>query len=107
MKKIFEFVKIANTWYYWWPDFIGAVEELSMIDGADKLLDSLNSKYVKLQLVDPKVAEIVLSKIDEDADGATYTCKSKNYNDTVWICTVASLVFHDEYPQNIYLKQLV
>ena len=40
-------------------------EDLAMIDGADKLLDSLGGKFDKVQLADSTSAEIVLSKIEE------------------------------------------
>lgn len=80
MRKTFEFVKVGGVWFYWWPDFDG---ELAMVGGADNLLDN---KFVRLQMVDPSVAKITLSKIEEDESGATYLCKSKNYNDRVWIC---------------------
>lgn len=56
-------------------------------------------------MVDPSVAKITLSKIEEDESGATYLCKSRRYNDRVWICPVTLEVF-GEYPQNIYLKEL-
>lgn len=71
----------------------------------DELLDSLDNKFVRLQMVDPAAAKITLSKIEEDECGATYLCKSKNYNDRVWICAVTLSVF-GEYPQNIYLKDM-
>lgn len=105
MRKTFEFVKVGGVWFYWWPDFDGDPEELAMVDGADDLLDSLDDKFVRLQMVDPSVAKITLSKIEEDESGAAYLCKSKNYNGRVWICPVALLVFN-EYPQNIYLTEL-
>ena len=56
-------------------------------------------------MVDPSVAKIVLSKIEEDEYGATYLCKSKYYNDRIWVSPVTLLVFN-EYPQNIYLSEL-
>lgn len=105
MRKTFEFVKVGGVWFYWWPDFDRSPEELVMVGGADDLLDSLDDRFVRLQMVDPPVAKIVLSKIEEDENGATYLCKSKNYNDRVWICPVTLLVFN-EYPQNIYLSKL-
>lgn len=105
MRKIFEFVKVGGTWFYWLPDFDGDPVELAMVGGADKLLDSLDDRFVRLQMVDPSVAKIVLSKIEEDESGATYLCKSKYYNDRVWICPVTLLVFN-KYPQNIYLSEL-
>ena len=46
-----------------------------------------------------------LDCIEEDESGATYLCKSENYNGRVWICPVTLLVFN-EYPQNIYLIDL-
>ena len=105
MRKTFEFVKVGGVWFYWWPDFDGDPGELAMVGEADDLLDSLDDRFVRLQMVDPSVAKIVLSKIEEDESGATYLCKSKNYNDRVWICPVTLLVFN-EYPQNIYLSEL-
>lgn len=102
MRKTFEFVKVGGVWFYWWPDFDGDPGELAMVGD---LLDSLDDRFVRLQMVDPSVAKIVLSKIEEDENGATYLCKSKNYNDRVWICPVTLLVFN-EYPQNIYLSEL-
>lgn len=105
MGKIFEFVKVGGVWFYWWPDFDGDPEELAMINGADDLLDSLDNKFVRLHMVGPSIAKIVLSKIGEDEDGATYLCKSRYYNGRVWICPVTLLIF-DEYPQNIYLSEL-
>lgn len=105
MRKTFEFVKVGGVWFYWWLDFDGDPGELAMVGGADNLLDSLDDRFVRLQMVDPSVAKIVLSKIEEDESGATYLCKSKNYNDRVWICPVTLLVFN-EYPQNIYLSEL-
>lgn len=105
MRKTFEFVKVGGVWFYWWPDFDGDPGELAMVGRADDLLDSLDDRFVRLQMVDPSVAKIVLSKIKEDENGATYLCKSKNYNDRVWICPVTLSVF-EEYPQNIYLKDM-
>lgn len=105
MRKTFEFVKVGGVWFYWLPDYDGTPEELAMVGGADELLDSLDNKFVRLQMVDPAAAKITLSKIEEDECGATYLCKSKNYNDRVWICAVTLSVF-GEYPQNIYLKDM-
>lgn len=80
-------------------------DHLSKMSDADELLDSLDNKFVRLRMVDPAAAKITLSKIEEDECGATYLCKSKNYNDRVWICAVTLSVF-GEYPQNIYLKDM-
>lgn len=66
MRKTFEFVKIGGTWFYWWPDFCRDPGELAMVNGADSFLDSIDNKFVRLQMVDPSVAKITLSKIEED-----------------------------------------
>lgn len=106
MRKTFEFVKIGGIWFYWWPDFDEDIEKLAMIEGADNLLDSIgDDKFVRLQMVDPAVAKITLSKIEENELGATYLCKSRNYNDRVLIRPIA-LEILGEYPQNIYLKEI-
>lgn len=52
MRKTFEFVKVGGVWFYWWPDYDGTPEELAMVGGADELLDSLDNKFVRLQMVD-------------------------------------------------------
>ncbi len=105
MRKIFEFVKVGGTWFYWWPDFHGYPQDLAMVNGADDFLNTLDDKFVRLQTVDPSVAKIVLTKVEENSDGATYLCKSRLYNDTVWVCPVTLDVL-GEYPQNIYLKEV-
>ena len=69
MRKTFEFVKVGGVWFYWWPDFDGDPGELAMVGGADNLLDSLDDRFVRLQMVDPSVAKITLSKIEEDESG--------------------------------------
>lgn len=68
MRKTFEFVKVGGVWFYWWPDYDGTPEELAMVGGADELLDSLDNKFVRLQMVDPAAAKITLSKIEEALD---------------------------------------
>lgn len=51
--RTFEFVKVGKVWFYRWSDYDkGGPEDLAMIDGADKLLDSLGGKFVKVQLAD-------------------------------------------------------
>lgn len=62
-----------------------------MVGGADELLDSLDNKFVRLQMVDSAAAKITLSKIEEDECGATYLCKSKNYNDMDLCCNSISI----------------
>lgn len=105
MRKTFEFVKIGGVWFYWWSDFNGSLKELIMIGKANDFLNSLNDKFVRLQMVDSSVAKITLSKIEEGENGATYLCKSKDYNDRIIINSVALLIFN-EFPQNIYLSEL-
>lgn len=63
MRKTFEFVKVGGVWFYWWPDYDGTPEELAMVGGADELLDSLDNKFVRLQMADPAAAKITLSKL--------------------------------------------
>ena len=41
--RTFEFVKVGKVWFYRWSDYD---------KGADKLLDSLGGKFVKVQLAD-------------------------------------------------------
>ena len=105
MNRILEFVKVGGVWFYWWPDYVGDPYALSMIEGADLMLDSLGTKLVRLHMVDATVAKIKLTLLECDADGATYLCNSKNYNGRVWLCPVTLEVF-GEYPQAIYLSEL-
>lgn len=59
MRKTFEFVKVGGVWFYWWLDYDGTPEELAMVGGADELLDSLDNKFVRLQMVDPAAASLM------------------------------------------------
>lgn len=106
MRKIFEFVKIGGTWFYWWSDFKGYPHELVMKNGSDSLLDSfLEDRFVRLVMVDKSIAQVILTKTEETSEGATYLCKSKRYNGSIWLSSVALDVLGD-YPQIIYLKEL-
>lgn len=105
MKKIFEFVNLGGAWFYWAPEYDGPYEDLQMIGGADLLLYSLDNKFVRLQIVDKATAKIVLSKKEDSEFGATYLCRSKNYNGDVYLCPVTLSVL-GEYPPTIYLREV-
>lgn len=105
MRKTFEFVKLGNVWFYWWPDYEGEPYELVMVKGVDLILDSLGTKLVKLHMVDASVAKIKLTLLECDNEGATYLCTSKNYTGRVWLGPVTLAVF-GEYPSTICLNEL-
>ena len=105
MKNIFEFVNLGGAWFYWSPQYDGPYEDLQMIGGTDSLLQSLDNKFVRLQIVDKAVAKITLSKKEESECGAIYLCRSKYYNGDVYICPVVLSVL-GEYPPVIYLREV-
>ena len=99
MKKIFEFVKIGGIWFYWSNE-----QSLRELEMQGSLLDTLDNKFVRLQMVDQATAKITLSKVDEDEFGAFYMCKSRNYNGKV---RINNLIFSDGgFPTTIYLREL-
>ncbi len=98
MQKIFEFIKLGGTWYYWLPE--GKLDALVIC--ADGPLKAIGGKYIKLQLVRKERADIILSKVETVNHCMVYVCKSKKYSGKVIIDTI----FGENLPQNIYLKIL-
>lgn len=108
MRKILEFVKIGGIWFYWAPFFEGSpnLEELRMNDGMEKLLDSVDSTFVRLQLIDPAISKITLSKMYDNELGAEYLCRSKGYSGKIFFCKAFMDEAFGNCPQNIYLKEI-
>lgn len=108
MRKILEFVKIGNVWFYWAPFFECSpnLEELKMEDGMEKLLESIDSVFVRLQLTDSAVAKISLSKMYDNELGAEYLCRSKGFNGKVFFCKAFIDEVFGNCPSDIYLREL-
>lgn len=102
MRKTFEFVKIAGSWFYWKPNYDGCLEDLRT---SGDLLEGFGEPFVRLHTVDKAVAKVVLSLLEITETGAMYLCKSNFYNGKLWMTTVLKDAF-GEYPKNIYLSNV-
>lgn len=101
------FVKLAEKWFIDIP-WIGDVNDLQMVDGADSLLEMLseNSKEFNCTISTSRlmnrryIAE--LEKQNEDDNGANYQAYSDYIATPVWLCNVTKHLFN-EFPETFYI----
>ena len=106
------FVKLANKWFYWNPSFIGEIEELQMVDGADNLLDKLSNGSNNIELnikvynYTSEVSGDFLVKVEETSLGSTYLSYIDNkYFNTLWLCNIILEVI-GKFPQVIKFEKV-
>lgn len=103
------FVKLAEKWFIDIP-WIGDVNDLQMVDGADSLLDILsegNKEFnctVSTSLLMNKRWLAHLEKISEDEIGADYQAYSDYISTPVWLCNVTKHLF-EIFPDNFYIYE--
>ena len=108
MKRL-DFVKLSERWYIDIP-WIGDINDLQMVDGADELLEEISNgnKCVTLDIALPgnkslnRVPKYVLEKIDEDNMGGTYIVIGESNVKQIWLCNVTLEVL-GEFPFEIYV----
>lgn len=113
---VISFVKLASRWYAQLPNYIGKVEDLEMVLGADVLLDIIDSKetgtvslevynsaeeFVKHNILHPNYTIDFVEATGDD--GANY--RLREYKHDLWLCNVTKYVF-GEFPLTIYIKVL-
>ena len=103
------FFKLNSRWYADVPNH--TLEETEMVCGADSMLEEisifLNSPEVTLDL-DIKPCDFpfaILTKVEQDSDGATYRVESSLDTDLIWICNVTRDVL-GEHPYKIYVNTI-
>ena len=99
-----------GRWFVVLPDYDGDQEDLEMIDGADKLLDTLTTDglYVTLNvsLDNPNNDMYILRLVKHDETGATYEVVNHGrFRDDVWLCNVVHYLF-GEHPEIIYFEPI-
>ena len=101
------FVKLAGSWYVHLPDYIGNIENLEMISGADTMCEKLDTDkdgLVQLIVSDSPMKEVnyTIKKINLTEDfGADYYCPELDLN--LWLCNVTKYVFGD-FPEIVYIQ---
>ena len=108
MKKL-SFTKEKGTWYInlkLWP---GPKSALSMVMGADKLLDKLSEgkKHVKVEVYKTPVADAIKASLilpNKLTNGGDYTIEGpKGYPKKMWLCAVTRFVYLGFMPKELYL----
>lgn len=100
-----------GKWYVVFPEYDGPQEDLEMVEGADKILDTLteDGMYVTLEvhLKEPTSNDyFTLEQEAHDEDGTFYNVKEcDRFNGMVWLCNVAHEFFGD-HPERIFCKIL-
>ena len=97
-----------GRWFVVFPEYEGSQEDLEMVEGADKLLDSLtdDNLYVNLDVSTKEEFFIcsTLELISHDDYGAYYkVLDCPWFEGTIWLCNVVH-EFFGEHPENIYFQ---
>ena len=105
MKRL-EFVKLSERWYIDIP-WIGDVNDLQMVDGADELLDEIaeGRRIVRIiATISDNISkpDYILEKTKEDNMGGTYTITGITNVKQLWLCNVTKLIFKN-FPNKIYI----
>ena len=101
------FVKLAGLWYAQLPDYIGNIENLEMVSGADTMCEKLDSDkdgLVQLIVSNSPLKEVnyTIKRINLTEDfGADYYCPELNIN--LWLCNVTKHLF-DIFPDEFWFK---
>lgn len=123
--KDVSFTKENGTWYVDYPEWKGSKANLSMVAGADTMLDALvnhvsyrpkNSNHISLRVIDSgchidgydKDGFIELERVSKDMFGSYYRCSDniigfndKNKDAVLYLCPVTLSVL-GYYPRFIY-----
>lgn len=106
MKRL-EFVKLSGRWFIDIP-WIGDVNDLQMVDGADELLNEISNGN-KCVTIDIALTEsltrkpkYILEKLSKDNIGATYSILGESKVKQLWLCNV-TLEILGEFPFTIYV----
>lgn len=117
--KDVSFIKENGTWYVDYPEWKGSKAILSMVAGADVMLDALTKKnHIALRVIDSKChllgyekdGFIELERVSKDMFGSYYKCSDniigfndKNEDTTLYLCPVTLSVL-GYYPKYIYFR---
>lgn len=104
MKKFISFALLANRWYAVLSDYPGTVEDLEMVAGADKFLDSFGKPIVNCIVSTEEIEgyDYKLEVFDEEPQSGYY----RYGNETLWLCSVNKWFWGGEHPRTIYVKVL-
>lgn len=99
-----EFMRLSNRWFINIP-YDDDVNDLQMVDGADKLLDEIAEGRRIVRIIATTSDNIskpdyILEKIKEDNMGGTYTITGVTNVKQLWLCT--KLIFNN-FPNQIYI----
>lgn len=114
--KKYKFLKKEQEWYMDLPAFLeagGSMENLQMVEGADKMLDTIAGMEITVTLSIAKekfeMADVLVlkEKCDRMKGGGYYFMaefEGKIVNLTMWFCGVTEFVLGD-IPPKIYLRK--
>ena len=103
-------------WFINLPEWQGAHAQLTMVAGADALLEFVGNGQPRVEVQVVKSQE-TLTELDNDkrffrcdllnsstAGGATYDVRLAGFNRTMWLCPVTLFVL-GEYPRHLYIAR--
>lgn len=101
-----EFMRLSNRWFINIP-YNDDVNDLQMVDGADKLLDEIAEGRRIVRIIatifnNISKPDYTLEKIKENNMGGTYTITGVTNVKQLWLCNVTKLIFQN-FPNQIYI----
>lgn len=104
MIKSISFALLANHWYAILSDYPGAVDNLEMVAGADKFLDSFGKPVINCIVSDekPEMYDYELDAIVEE--GGEPSGYYRYGNQSLWLCKVNKWFWGGKHPEKIYVK---
>lgn len=107
---VFDFERWEDgRWFVILPEWDGDQEDLEMVEGADKMLDSLTTdgmySSLDISMEDPEDEDYFTLDIEaHDEDGAFYNVIGcDKFEGTIWLCNVMHFVFGD-HPDRLFCR---
>lgn len=111
----YRFIKEGRDWYVDLPEYLangGNKGDLQMVEGADKMLDSIsegkNEVFLAIDSVYFTGADELrlIERCDPFVGGGYYNLQifeGREVNQTMWLCAVTEFVFGD-LPERVFIK---
>ena len=107
---VFDFERWEDgRWFVILPEWDGDQEDLEMVEGANKMLDSLTTdgmySSLDISMEDPEDEDNFTLDIEaHDEDGAFYNVIGcDKFEGTIWLCNVVHFVFGD-HPDRLFCR---
>lgn len=110
--KTLSFTKEKGTWYFDFKLWPGPKTALSMVQGANKLLNKLSDdgKHAKVKVSQKPLANAIKATLilpNKLSNGGDYIVEGpKGYPKKMWLCNVTRVVYLGQMPKELYILKV-